>query len=58
MPNRTRAWDCGTGLLSIDAGIDERIRVFYRDQVGGYWPVERALVDTGYRPIELPFGEL
>ena len=66
VPNRTRAWDCGTGSgqaaeesrrvtapggvalavwtygqVSIDAGIDERIGVFYREELAttGRWSV-------------------
>lgn len=46
------------GLLSIEAALDEQIRIFYTAEVGDYWPAERALVATGYGGIDFPFHEL
>ncbi len=46
------------GLLTIEPAIDVRLRHFYSDTLGAYWPSERALVDTGYAGIALPYPEL
>lgn len=46
------------GLLTIEREIDARLHHFYSDTVGPYWPSERALVDTGYAGIALPYPEL
>ena len=46
------------GLLTIEPAIDARLHHFYSDTVGPYWPSERALVDTGYAGIALPYPEL
>ena len=46
------------GLLTIEPAIDARLHHFYSDTLGGYWPSERALVDTGYAGIALPYPEL
>ncbi len=50
------AWSYG--LLTIDPEIDAIIGRFNKDQVGQYWPPERALVDAGYSGIEFPFTEV
>lgn len=46
------------GLLTITPAIDARLRHFYSDTLGAYWPSERALVDSGYAGIALPYPEL
>ncbi|MEO8619530.1 MAG: class I SAM-dependent methyltransferase [bacterium] len=46
------------GLLTIDPEIDARISRFYKEEVGKYWPAERALVDAGYSGIAFPFREI
>jgi SAM-dependent methyltransferase len=46
------------GLLQIDPEIDEIIASFYKEEVGSYWPAERALVDAGYAGIAFPFREI
>ena len=38
--------------------IDERIRDFYGNVVGPYWPPERKWVDALYRTIPFPFEEI
>lgn len=45
------------GLLAITPAIDARLHHFYSETVGPYWPSERALVDTGYAGIALPYPE-
>jgi ubiquinone/menaquinone biosynthesis C-methylase UbiE len=42
----------------VDPEIDEVLQDFYSGVVGPYWPPERALVDDGYRDVELPFDDL
>lgn len=46
------------GLITIEPAIDARLRHFYSDTLGAYWPSERALVDSGYAGIALPYPEL
>lgn len=46
------------GLPEIDREIDRRIRTFYTDVVGPYWPRERRHVETGYRELPFPFLEI
>jgi len=43
---------------SNDAGINVLLSRFQDEIVGSCWPPERALVDSGYRSIELPFPPL
>jgi len=38
--------------------IDERIRDFYGNVIGSYWPTERKWVDAMYRTIPFPFDEI
>jgi SAM-dependent methyltransferase len=40
------------------ADVDALIQHYYFDLVGPHWPAERALVDSGYRGIGLPFPEI
>jgi ubiquinone/menaquinone biosynthesis C-methylase UbiE len=44
-------------LLEIEPTIDARVRSFYADVVGPYWPPGRDLVAARYRTIEFPFDE-
>jgi SAM-dependent methyltransferase len=46
------------GVLRMDAALDARFQVFYRDEIGPYWPPQRRLVDTGYATIDFPFAEV
>lgn len=45
------------GLLAIDPAVDAILDEFYRERLGRYWPSERALVESGYAGIELPYPE-
>lgn len=45
-------------LMSVSDKIDERINYLYQTVLEGYWPKERALVEEGYKSVELPFKEL
>ncbi len=46
------------GLATISPGIDLILARFYHDTLGPYWPVARAMVDTGYAGIRLPYPEI
>lgn len=46
------------GIPVFDATIDTRFQHFYREEIGRYWPPERALVESGYQGIDFPFAEL
>lgn len=46
------------GPIRIDEPTSDRIvRHYYHDIIGPCWPPERALVETGYASIVLPFPE-
>lgn len=49
-------------LLSVQGtngkAIDDAINHLYGSVLEGFWPDERALVETGYKDIQLPFKEL
>ena len=45
-------------LLTIQEDIDEIISCLYHDILGEYWPVERKMVEDGYKNIQLPFKEI
>lgn len=45
------------GLVSIEPSIDRVLRAFYHDTLGQHWPAERAMVDSGYADIVLPYPE-
>ena len=45
------------GVLRLDPGLDQRFQVFYRDEIGPWWPPQRKLVDTGYATVDFPFPE-
>lgn len=46
------------GLISVDPAIDARVNFFYKEDLAGFWPAERALVETGYGTLFFPFREL
>lgn len=46
------------GLLTIDPLVDRQVNHLYREVLGPYWPSERALVDSGYAGIALPYAEV
>jgi hypothetical protein len=39
----------------VDRAVDAVERALYADTLGGDWPPERALVDSGYRGLAFPF---
>lgn len=45
-------------LLTVNPEIDALVLDFYRNEVGPFWPAERALVDAGYSTLTFPFHEL
>ena len=44
------------GNCSVDRAVDAVEQRLYADTLGGDWPPERALVDSGYRDLPLPFA--
>lgn len=46
------------GLLRVHPEVDPLLERFYTEEVGPYWPPERALVDAGYAGLPFPFREL
>lgn len=46
------------GLVTISETIDKIIRELCYDVLGDYWEPERALVETNYRTVTLPFSPL
>jgi SAM-dependent methyltransferase len=46
------------GLLGVDPTTDAVLHELYRETLGDYWPRERALVDSGYASIALPYPEV
>ncbi len=50
------AWSYG--LFTVDPAVDAVIGDLWHRGVGAWWPPERALVDDGYRSIDLPFAEI
>ena len=46
------------GLTTITPAVDAVVTELYSDVVGPYWEPERRLVETGYREVAFPFGEL
>lgn len=45
------------GAPELEPELNDRFQRFYRDEIGPYWPAERALVDSGYATVEFPFAE-
>lgn len=46
------------GLLTIDETLDRVLGQLYHDILRGYWPPERAHVDSAYRQLPFPFTEI
>jgi SAM-dependent methyltransferase len=46
------------GLLTVDPEVDAHLARLYLEVLGPYWPPERALVESGYAGIALPYPEL
>lgn len=46
------------GLQLDDPAIMRLIGVFYREELGPFWPPERKIVETGYRTLAFPFAEI
>jgi len=46
-------WCYGLNLISEE--IDALIMPFYRNELGPYWPPERALIESAYRDLPFPF---
>lgn len=44
------------GNCSVDRAVDAVEQELYADTLGGDWPPERALVDSGYRELPFPFA--
>jgi SAM-dependent methyltransferase len=42
----------------LDAELDRRFFAFYSEVVGPYWPPERRHVESGYRTLPFPSGEI
>lgn len=45
------------GVVELEPDLRARFDRFYRQEIGPYWPPERALVDSGYAGIDFPFEE-
>ncbi|MHB9796530.1 class I SAM-dependent methyltransferase [Pseudomonas sp. MT3] len=45
-------------VLRLEGALGARFEPFYWQEIGPYWPAERALVDSGYATIDFPFDEL
>ncbi|ALG86744.1 class I SAM-dependent methyltransferase [Gordonia phthalatica] len=43
------------GVVELDDDLSERFDVFYRDEIGPYWPAERRHVDNRYADLDFPF---
>lgn len=50
------AWSYGRAR--IDPETDAIVEHYYRDVLGPYWPAETALVEKGYRDVDVPFERL
>lgn len=46
------------GLQRLGEPFDIVLSHFYAQTVGPYWPLERRLVEEGYRTLDFPFDEL
>jgi len=50
------AW--GYGLMHITPQVDAVVTHYYTDVVGPYWPPDRRHIESGYRTIPFPLGEI
>lgn len=46
------------GVVQLEAPLNERFKQFYYQEIGHFWPPERALVDAGYQSLAFPFKPL
>lgn len=46
------------GLFESTPEADAVVDHLYRDIVGPYWPPDRAMIETGYAEVELPFAHV
>lgn len=46
------------GAAQLEPDLNARFQTFYAEEVGPYWPPERALVDSGYADMDFPFPAL
>lgn len=46
------------GPMRLEPGIAEVVHELYSETLASYWPVERRLVDEGYRDIPFPFAPI
>jgi len=45
-------------LMSITPAIDDVVSYLYHTVLDGYWPVERKMIENGYREINFPLQEI
>jgi len=45
-------------LMSITPAIDDVVTYLYHTVLDGYWPVERKMIENGYREINFPLREI
>ena len=45
------------GMTTVSPPIDTVLQRFYEEELGAYWPAGRALVESGYEGIVLPYPE-
>lgn len=48
----------GYGVHSVTPEVDAPVSVLYHQILEADWPAEHTMVESGYRGIELPFGEI
>lgn len=46
------------GVVHVDRDLTSIVDRFYWETLAGYWPVERRIVEEGYRSLPFPFPEL
>lgn len=46
------------GVLALEPALNARFQHFYREEIGPFWPAQRALVDSGYATLDFPFTEI
>ena len=46
------------GLANIEPDVDRVVYRLYQEIVGPYWPMERRLVESGYKNLPFPFHEI
>lgn len=47
----------GYGRVTLPGAMDVRFQRFYTDEIGGFWPPERKLIDDKYQSLPFPFEE-